>query len=293
SVNLAVGGIEPQAHQAGVKLKRQSDDSRLRCGGDILRHQIIDPTLAKTTVQKAAGERAKTTVPGPKLGAAGIVKLLRHPDDWLVEGGRRFHCADINAATVGSPMIAVSAAAGEILHVAVEAAAPDDIDLGGRHPVALVVTNREAAIWQDAHAVGNAKAGAINLGLASVWRNFEDGARQFVIGVLAGFGIVEVALRIHLQVKVEAVEKGRNVLVGVKGLIEIGLSVMVEIMESHDAIVARHINQTIYYLRSEGLVKSGSKTGPSGILQRLIQSRDNPDIAGVGCHNGAAVRKEG
>ncbi len=71
--------------------------------------------------------------------------------------------------------------------------------------------------------------------------------------VASAFGIIKIALLIRLQPHRKLVKMLRNLMVAVKTLVEIGFSVVIQVVENHDLISASYIDLAFVVFNAEGL----------------------------------------
>ena len=178
-------------------------------------------------MKELSRERSPTWIVDEQLSARGIVKFLWHPDYGLIESAGRYDFCVIDRSAVGRPVgICV------VLHVSIVSTRFNDADFGSGHPGALVVANSRASIRHHSHSVGCAKAGAVDFASLSVGRYFHDRSGLAIVRIHACFGIVEIAVRVALKIKIEGMKESGYVVVCAEGFVEVSFSVAIEIMEA-------------------------------------------------------------
>lgn len=109
---------------------------------------------------------------------------------------------------------------------------------------------------------------------------------------MAGFGVVEIALVVALQVEIKGVEKGGDIIVGTEGFIEVGFAVAIEIMEAGDTIFAGHVDEVVDDLEAERFIQAGGETFPLEVLEGIIDAGYDPDVSAMGAHHHATIGEE-
>src|SRR5882672_6905420 len=80
--------------------------------------------------------------------------------------------------------------------------------------------------------------------------------------------------------------------IAVKAFVEISFAIAVEIMKPDDPIATRDINYIVYNFHAERLKQPRCISFPLNVLQRVIDSGDDPDIAAPGRNRCAAIREK-
>src|SRR5262245_14937925 len=109
-------------------------------------------------------------------------------------------------------------------------------------------------------------------------------SRQRVAGAL---GVVKVPVGTELQVVRELVEVFADQGVVIEVLVEVRLSISVQIAKARDLVAAQHVDLFLDDLQAQRLKKPGGDTSPAEVCEGTIQPRDNPDITAPG-RNGRA-----
>ena len=108
-------------------------------------------------------------------------------------------------------------------------AVANQIDFARRGPVALVVGSENRIALADGDAVGGAETGGDGFGFQSIGRNFEKriGVAPAGIVPMPAAGVVEISLRVGLEVVTKSVVAGVDCAVVVEIFVEVGLAVVV------------------------------------------------------------------
>ena len=172
----------------------------------------------------------------------GAVELVGDPADGGLHGG---------VGRVGHVVVAP--------HVAVEAADLDVVDAVFRGPEALLVGQEERAVVVQADPVGGAEAGGEDVGAEAVAAHTKQRPvlrDERGLAVAGGLGVIEIPVRVGLQVHRELVEVLGHLVVAVEVLIKVGLAVAVEVAEDHDLVAAGDEDLPVADLQAERLEQS-------------------------------------
>lgn len=135
-------------------------------------------------MDQAVGEGSEARIVDPDLSTAGIVEFLWQPDDGFVEGGGE------GATMFLFQPLGLFFGDG---HIAEEAILLDERNFPGGHPGSLIIGDGELIVVEFAHTVGGAETPGDDIGATTFGWNAHDGAGSMVLGVLSGFGEIEVA----------------------------------------------------------------------------------------------------
>ena len=246
--------MKTAAVDAGGQLgQRQPGDAALVNPADPL---VDDPPDAAGAVreaqQRAAGQRPFVAV-DPDRGTWAAVGLLVDPAQRRVVAG-------------------VLLVRHVRHHVAVEPAGPDPVDPVHRRPVTFLVGRYEAAIVVERQAIGGAEPVGHDLAGRAVGRNADDRTvlrnhrGQRVPGALH---VVEVAPLVGLQVHGELVEVLGDLRVVVEVLVEVGLTVVVQVDQVSDLVAAEHIDPVVDNLQAQRLKQPGGDPLPGQLADRF------------------------
>ena len=173
----------------------------------------------------------------PGLPSAGIVHLVRDPTERSVVGGGGL-----------LPVMGV--------HEAVESVLPDQVQARGGDPCALLIGHREFAVRACTGTVGPAKTRGYHLDFRSLRGDLEKSSRVLVVCSVP-FDIIEISLRVGLKAGSIFVDVLPDATPVIETLVEVCLSIPVEIMQAGDLVPAEHVDLVIDNLEPEGLEKAG------------------------------------
>src|SRR6185503_12425886 len=88
-VKLSVSGIEPAAHDPGVKLQRKPNHPTLDLAIDLFHQHVKERALAIGGVKEMARKRPPPATRHPDLPPGGIIHREGEPAQWLVVIRRR------------------------------------------------------------------------------------------------------------------------------------------------------------------------------------------------------------
>ena len=108
------------------------------------------------------------------------------------------------------------------------------------------------------------------------------------VGV-AGLEEVEVALRVGFEAGVVGVFAAAGVPVVVEALVEVGLAVVVEVVQARELAAFEHDDLAVHDLQAERLVQPGGEALP-GAGAGLLVHGDEPDVAVAGADRDAGRR---
>ncbi len=144
-------------------------------------------------------------------------------------------------------------------------AGADLTDHRGRNPFALRVGDRDGAVGSKAQAVRVAKAGRQHLDRAAVGGEPQE--------TLLARGGVEPPRGIALETAYKVVAPRRSFLRVGETLVEIGLTVMIEVVEPRDLIAAQNVNVTLNDDQAQCLVQTGREPPPPDLVERIRRDR--------------------
>ena len=159
----------------------------------------------------------------------------------------------------------------------------------------------------DREQIVHAVTGACMLISADLWRQLGGFDEGFVNGgedvdllavgrdpdeaLLAGDG-VEVALGVALEAADEVVAGGGGDVGVADALVEVGLAVAVEVVESGDLVAPQHVDGVVRDHQAQGVVQPGRDPPPAHVFQRVVQPRDVPNVALHRADRGGTVGEE-
>ena len=97
-------------------------------------------------------------------------------------------------------------------------------------------------------------------------------------------GEIELSLRPGLQVEAEGMESAGELPVIVEVLVVVRLSIAVEVVVARDLVVRHRVDHIVHDSKPQGFVPTSSHSFPGELLQFLINTADDPDIAIPGAH---------
>ena len=161
--------------------------------------------------------------------------------------------------------------------------------------MALLIRCRNFAVGADRHAVGDAEPAANHFQVFALGVKFHD--RAVVIdfrgqGVTRRLGEVEIAVRAAVEIERELVEMVRGVEIVVEVFVEIGLAVVVEVVQDGDLVAVQDIDFSIDHFDALRLMEARGEAPPRQFVEVFVDAVDDPDIARPGCHRGAVVVEE-
>ena len=278
AVELAIGGTEAAAHDAGGELlEGEFAEAALALVADFFVRDDVDFSVAVGEVEELAVEGAPFCILGnPEEFGGGAVELVGDPAERVFHGG---------VCGVGNGGVAVDVAEEFGGAVAVD---PVDAVLG--IPVTFLVGDDEGAIGVEADAIGGAEAGGEDVGAGAVGADAEEGAvvgDEGVFGVAGGFGVVEVSVGVGLEAHREFVEVLGDLVVVVEALDVVDGFVAILVVEFGELVSAGDMDFVIDDLEAEGLEEAGADALPCEGAFELVDTFDDPDVAHPGADGGA------
>ena len=110
---------------------------------------------------------------------------------------------------------------------------------------------------------------------------------------MSGFRVIQIAGPVSLQVEIEGVKEGRNVVVRTETFVKVRLSVAIEIVQADKAILAGDVDLAVDHFKPKGFVHAGGKTFPFDFMESPVDSGDNPNVSTVRANGHSSIRKEG
>ena len=188
---------------------------------------------------------------------------------------------------------------GEIDH-AVEATLLHPVESAHGRPGAFVVAGGELAGRADADTVGSSEARSEELALLPIRGNLQE--RPVVVADLVetpttltdgtSLDDVEIAGGVRLEVESELVEILGDHQIEVEGFVGVAFAVAIRVAQLPEAIAAGDIDLAVHDLEAERVIESGSKTTPSDLLQFIIDTRRDEDVAMEGTDDRAPIRQK-
>ena len=271
--------MEPGAQDPRREREREAHHSALLHAAHVLVEDLEERAGAVGHVEQLPFERAPRVAGHPDLAAARGVEAPVDPAERGIVVRRH----------------------GRLVRrvpVAVEAVFLHPVEAAGGAPVAVVVARRELALRAEPGPRARADAGRDDLELLSVLRDLEHAA--VVAGDRAArevraqraLHVIEVPLRVGVEVHRELVVVPPLRAVVVEVLVEVRLAVAVEVAEDRHLVARDHVDQAVHDLEPARLEKSRGVPLPGELPDPVVDPRDDPDVAAPGAERRAAVREE-
>ena len=168
---------------------------------------------------------------------------------------------------------------------------PGEADPAGGRPVPFVVRDGESSVRADTHAIRITHARGEDFEFRAISRDLEQ--RTLVVGLDVRrpgrtLSVVEVPLRVGLEIHRELVKVRRDHAAVVEVFVIVRLVVAVQVVQSGDLIAAQHVHGTPDDAQSERLEEPRRVALPGDLRERAADSGDDPHVAVERRHRGTA-----
>ena len=281
SVLRIEAGTHGAARKVDVETRHPALHLRLAVEGHFLRQDAVERAGTIAEMQQSVLPRTELIAGHPDLATAGVVDILGEPAERTIVVRRGLRLM------------------GEIDH-AVEATLLHPVESAHGRPGAFVVAGGELAGRADADTVGSSEARSEELALLPIRGNLQE--RPVVVADLVetpttltdgtSLDDVEIAGGVRLEVESELVEILGDHQIEVEGFVGVAFAVAIRVAQLPEAIAAGDIDLAVHDLEAERVIESGSKTTPSDLLQFIIDTRRDEDVAMEGTDDRAPIRQK-